>query len=92
MKDAKGWKYALSSWGYVFFTLYSVRAEKFTCLLRLKSSSEQDSLRLKPGSGETATLLVTILSHIQTSVVLIIIRTCRQFLAATLFDLQRKIK
>ncbi|XP_073387826.1 uncharacterized protein [Physcomitrium patens] len=38
-------------------SLAELPQEKFTCLLRLKSSSEQDSLRLKPGSGETATLL-----------------------------------
>lgn len=32
---------------------YEVVQETYTCLLRLKSSSEEDSVRMQPGSGET---------------------------------------
>ncbi|KDP41462.1 hypothetical protein JCGZ_15869 [Jatropha curcas] len=32
---------------------YEVVQETFSCLLRLKSSAEEDSIRMQPGSGET---------------------------------------
>ncbi|KAG0617027.1 hypothetical protein M758_5G159800 [Ceratodon purpureus] len=38
-------------------SLTEVAQENFMCVLRLKSSLEQDVLRLQPGAGETTTLL-----------------------------------
>ncbi|XP_057997660.1 uncharacterized protein LOC131176612 [Hevea brasiliensis] len=32
---------------------YEVEQETYTCMMRLKSSSEEDSVRMQPGSGET---------------------------------------
>lgn len=34
-------------------------AESYSCLLRLKSSPEEDALRMQPGSGETRVLYVS---------------------------------
>lgn len=37
--------------------------ETYSCFLRLKSSTEEDAIRMQPGSGETHVLYV-LLSHI----------------------------
>lgn len=69
---------------FCLIPLCSLDAENFTCLLRLKSTAEQDTLRLQPGGGETTVLLVTTLSLVHSFAQLLTIRIWLHFIAVLL--------